>query len=297
MKLNNSKILYCFWLIFFVFPFSLHAETPTLIDIPQDITLPAAVSQPPKPGIRVRMTTTGWEKTSVYHTLYLPEDWSKDRKFPVIVEFPGNSVLSHGISISHGTPESCVLGYGLTSGREAVWVCLPFIDSSSGFKQNATVWWGDVEETKRYLIATIQEICERYGGDPKRIVLAGFSRGAIACFYIGLHDDEVASLWAGFFCHSHFDGVRENWGYPQADRISAFVRLKRLGRRPVWISQEGGYDEIKRYLDGTGISGNFTFVEFPFPNHTAHWVLRDVPIRAEARRWLQNIFDETKTSE
>ena len=86
---------------------------------------------------------------------------------------------------------------------------MPFVDKKNG--RNATTWWGDVRATVGYCKATVLRTCEEFGGDPSNVFIAGFSRGAIACNYIGLHDDEIASLWRGFICHSHYDGVRK-WG-------------------------------------------------------------------------------------
>jgi len=63
-----------------------------------------------------------------------------------------------------------------------------------------------------------QDICRHYGGDPENVLLCGFSRGAIAVSFIGLHDDEVSQLWSAFMTHDHFDGVRQwkktDWGSP-----------------------------------------------------------------------------------
>ena len=267
-----------------IFPTTLFAAGPSFHDIEPDITLPDVVLGEPQAGKRVRSTTPGWESTSVYHTVYLPDNWTPEARLPVIVEYPGNGGFKQGLDRSHGTVEGCALGYGVSSGT-AIWICMPFIDEQDGFKQNCTLWWGDIEETKRYCIATVRDVCDRFGGDSDRVFLAGFSRGAIACCFIGLHDDRIASLWAGFFAHSHFDGVRENWPYDGADRTSARQRLQRLGHRPVWISHEGGITETKKYLEETGIEGDWTFVPFPYPNHTALWTLRDLPIRTDARAW------------
>jgi hypothetical protein len=259
--------------------------------ITPDLTVPSVVSAASAAGKRVRTTTAGWEQTSVYHALYLPGDWEDGKKYPVIVEFPGNGGYQRNEDTSHGTVEGCSLGYGLTQGRGVIWVCLPFVDTKYGHKQNSTIWWGDVEETKRYCVATVRDVCARVGGDAKHVVLAGFSRGAIACNFIGLHDDEIASLWCGFFCHSHYDGVREGWPFPGADRASAMVRLQRLRGRPQWISQEkGGVVETEKYLRGTGVAGDFTFVPMPFDNHTDQWVLRDLPERTQAREWLRKVL-------
>jgi hypothetical protein len=258
--------------------------------IAADLTTPPVVSAAPAAGKRVRTTTAGWEETSVYHALYLPKDWETGKTFPVIVELPGNGGYQRNDDTSHGTVEGCSLGYGLTQGRGVIWVCLPFVDTKNGHKQNSTVWWGDVEETKRYCVATVHDVCARFGGDAKHVLLAGFSRGAIACNFIGLHDDGIASLWCGFFCHSHYDGVREGWPYAGADRASALIRLQRLRGRPQWISQESSVAETEKYLRGTGASGDFTFVSMPFGNHTDQWVLRDLPERTQAREWLKRVL-------
>ena len=54
----------------------------------------------------------------------------------------------------------------------------------------------------------------------RAVILCGFSRGAIGVNYIGLHDDQIAALWAGFITHDHYDGVLEwkgqAWGSPYA---------------------------------------------------------------------------------
>jgi hypothetical protein len=261
----------------------------SVYDYPVTIKLPYVLNGNPGAGKWVRAKTPGWTETSVYHTLYLPKDWSEDAKLPVIVEYAGNGGYVNGLDVSHGTVEDCCIGYGLTSGSGAIWITMPFVEVKNGVKQNCTQWWGDIEATKQYCMATVQNVCEQFGGDPNRVILAGFSRGAIACFYIGLHDDQIAGLWSGFFCHSHLDGVRENWGYPEADRASALIRLKRLGERPVWISQEVSTDDIQQYLKGTGVNGRFTFATLPYPNHTIQWALRDMPFRTEAVNWWKHL--------
>jgi hypothetical protein len=265
------------------------AALPDVFDTPAGLAVPAVVNDTPAAGKRVRATTEGWKDTSVYHSLYLPADWVPSKQYPVVVEYPGNGGYQRDRDVSHGTVDGCSLGIGLTQGRGAIWICLPFVDTQNGPKQNCTLWWGDVAETKRYCIATVRDVCARFGGDPQRLVLAGFSRGAIACNFIGLHDDEIAALWCGFFCHSHYDGVRETWPYPGADRASAMARLQRLKGRPQWLSQERSVAESENYLRGTGISADFTFVSMPFGNHTDQWLLRESPETKQARAWWARV--------
>ena len=201
------------------------AAPPNVFSIRQDLTTPPVTKDAPGPGRRVKQTTAGWEGTWVYHALYLPRNWKAGGSYPVLFEYGGNGGFQDAYGDTcRGTVEGCNLGYGLSGGVDYIWVCLPFVRSDNGLASNATFWWGDPSETARYCVATVHQVCSEFGGDPKRVVLCGFSRGAIACNYIGLRDDTIASLWKAFICHSHYDGVRM-WHYADSDRASALIRL------------------------------------------------------------------------
>lgn len=259
-----------------------HAQMGAAEDVekvPADLIVPAVTEEAPAPGKRVRQFQERYKGSGIHHLVYLPTDWVKGRKYPVIVEYAGNEWKQ-----SPGTVEGSCLGYGISGGKGVIWICLPFVDLKN--KKNATQWWGDVAATVEYCQETVKRTCEHFGGDAGKVFLAGFSRGAIACHYIGLHNDEIASLWRGFICHSHYDGVR-SWGYPGSDRASALVRLQRLGHRPEFISQEMSIDATKEYLAAACPTGRFTFLSLPYPNHTDAWVLRDIPERRQLRDWFQ----------
>lgn len=253
--------------------------------VPADLVVPEVTAGPPAPGKRVRVVNEEFVDTEIHHLLYLPSDWEPGKSYPVIVEYAGNKYRT-----SLGTVEGSSLGYGISGGKGAIWVCLPFVDKANGV--NATNWWGDIDATVAYCISTVRDICDQYGGDSSKVFIAGFSRGAIACNYIGLHNEEIASLWCGFICHSHYDGVRQ-WNYAGSDRTSAAQRLARLGDRPQFISHETNVDATRDYLKGAAPHGNFTFVSLPFPDHTDTWVLRDIPEREKIRLW----FWKTTTNE
>jgi hypothetical protein len=270
-------------------PTVLAGDSRSLYLVPADLVVPPVTDAAPDAGRRVRATTTGWEGSKVHHALYLPRDWKPEGRFPVLVEYAGNGGYTNNLGDAcDGTVEGARLGFGLSGGSGFIWIAMPFVEVTNGSKLNAARWWGDVPETKRYCIATVAEACARFGGDTGRVVLCGFSRGAIACNFIGLHDDEIARVWRAFFCHSHYDGVRENWPYAGADRISAGVRLSRLRGRPQWISHEESVRSTQRYLESAARGGNFTYLTLPFPNHADAWVLRDLPERDQARAWLRD---------
>ena len=253
-------------------------------EIVTELTTPSVTTEAPAPGRRVKMVLPMYKDTTLYHALYLPPNWERNKRYPVIVEYSGNKWRD-----SQGTVDECDLGYGISGGRNVIWVCLPFVDKKNG--KNAPTWWGNIEATVDYCKQTVKQVCAEYGGDSSKLFIAGFSRGSIACNYIGLHDDEIASLWCGFICHSHYDGVRK-WGYKESDNASALVRLKRLGKRPQFISQERSILETKKYLEQALPDGNFKFQALPFPDHTDTWVLRDSPERKTIRKWFNEVLKE-----
>jgi hypothetical protein len=244
----------------------------------------------PAAGARVRQTTQGWEDTEVHHALYLPTNWKPGGRFPVLFEYAGNGGYTNRFGdVCTGTVGGCNLGYGISGGRDYLWVCLPFIEVTSAGRRNAVKWWGDADETAAYAVATTRWLAREFGADTNALVLCGFSRGAIAAHYIGLRNDTIAPLWRAFICHSHYDGVRTNWPHADADRASALARLQRLNGRPQFISHEGSTAATRRYLGATGVQAPFTFVDLPFRNHSDQWVLRDCAPRREVRAWLKSL--------
>jgi len=242
------------------------------------LTVPAASDGKPAAGRRVRQQNDDWLGSEVHHLLYLPTDWKPGSKYPVIVEYAGNKWRT-----SPGTVQGSSLGYGVSRGEGVIWICMPFVNKKE--KRNQETWWGDVEATVAYCQQTVQRICREYGGDANNLFIAGFSRGAIACNYIGLHNNSIAALWKGFICHSHYDGVRQ-WNYAASDRKAARQRLQRLGSRPQFISHENSVTETQKYLKEAYPQGNFTFVALPGTPHTCDWVLSNSPQRKQLRQWF-----------
>lgn len=266
----------------------LSQELPDITSVAPDLTVPAMTAGSPEAGKRVKTVTSGWELTAVHHALYLPPEWTPQTKLPVLIELPGNGGYRNAFGDTcDGSVAGCRMGFGISGGRGMIWVSAPFVEiTKEGLQQNAVKWWGNLAESKRYLTATVKEVCAKWGGDSKRVVLCGFSRGSIGCHFVGLNDDDIAGLWRAFICHSHFDGVIEKWPYHGADRASALTRLKRLGDRPEWISHERTTTGIETYLRGTGVTGQWTLVPMPFRNHTSDWLLRPLPERTRLRTWL-----------
>ena len=258
-----------------------------LVDVPADLVLPTLTDDEPAAGKRVRMQLPGWAQSEVYHSLYLPYNWTPGRTYPVIVEFPGNGPFHNRFGdICDGIVDNAALGYGLTEGTDFIWIVVAPI--SEDRSRNQRYWWGDIDATVDYCIDAVRHTCREYGGDPDRVVLTGFSRGAIGIGYVGLHNDEIAGLWRAFIHYSGYDGVRE-WNYPKSSRTDALERFERHGDRPALVIDDGSTAAKERYIQSTGTEAPFTFLSTGFRNHNDKWVLRDVPARAAARAWLAGV--------
>jgi hypothetical protein len=265
-------------------------EMPDISSVPPDLVVPPLAEGAPGPGKRVRVG----DPAGVYHVLYLPQDWDPARRWPVLVEYAGNGGYRNRFGDeSRGRPEDSCLGYGLSGGKGFLWLCLPYLSADAS--RNVATWWGDppdytVRPTVDYCVKTVDAVCAQYGGDSERVVLSGFSRGAIATFFIGLQDDRIASRWRGFFAYSHFDGPRR-WPYPGSDEASAAQRFSRARGRPLFVcGEEANAEQTQRWMEdryGPGALRGITFRSTGYRNHHDAWILRPGEAREEARRWLR----------
>jgi hypothetical protein len=248
----------------------------------RDLSIPPMELAKPAPGKRVRLTLPDYEKTEIFYSLYLPTDWRPDKQFPVIVEYQGNG----GAIALPGLYDSC-LGYGQSGGKGFIWVCLPYISPE---KTQQLIWWGDIPATLDFCRRVVRTVCESYGGDGSAVLLTGFSRGAIACNYLGLHDDATADLWLAFLPHSHYEG---KWpGSKKEDHEAMLARLARLRGRASFVTNEG--PEIFPYARAVIEKSDapFTLVPLPDVRHTNSWVLEDCPQRKQLREWLTDILQK-----
>jgi hypothetical protein len=258
------------------------------------LTSPVITNEIPQPGKRVRQIAPEYLGTGVYHSLYLPIDWKTSGKYPVIVEYTGNKSAGCG---STGKVDDANLGFGISGGKNFIWVTMPYIEKSK--RENALTWWGDKRATINYCKDNLPRICQEFNGDLDNVFICGFSRGAIAVSYIGLADDEIASFWKGFIAHDHFDGERE-WDYPDSDRNSALIRLSRLKGRPLLICNMNEDIIANHYLKEYSELGQFSFLHvptdkiFPIPEgkvihpHTDLWMHKENIYRKQLRDWLMS---------
>jgi len=267
-------------------------EETNLHSLPSDLKVPQVTGDEPAAGKRVWQSTEGFKPSRLEFALYLPPEWKPGEKYPVLVEYPGNGGFKNALGdVSLGGVEDCKLGYGISGGRGMIWVSLPFVNEHVYLSDAEQVrnWWGDADKTAAFCRATVERVCRDFGGDRERVILCGFSRGAIACNYIGLRDDATAKLWRAFIPHSHYDGVRR-WGQPEDDDASAAKRLARMKGRPQFITHEKSIDLTEAYLLRHDALAGTTLVPLPYPNHSDEWVLKDLPERKRLRAWLAEVL-------
>ncbi len=262
-------------------------EPQNLNDLPSVLQVPDCEVGSPQAGKRVWQSVDSYKDWQLQIAIYLPTDWQAGSQYPVIFEYPGNGGFKNQLGdTSTGEVDGCRLGYGLTGGRGAIWVSLPFVDTTT--RSHARLWWGDADETVRFCKAAVKQVCDQWGGDRDRLLLAGFSRGAIACSYIGLRDPEIASYWRAIFAHSHYDGVRR-WSYVDSDSESATKRIAHFGKRAQWISHEQSIEATQAFMNRVNLSGeNITYQAIPYPNHSPDWLLKDIPVRQAACDWFRS---------
>lgn len=210
--------------------------------------------------------------------LWLPRDWKPGAAYPVIVEYPGN-IFFTAQCYSTGRPEQCVIGYGMTRGTGAIWISLPFVDASGGVAENG---WGDPDATADFCVRAVEDVCEQFGGDRTRLVLTGFSRGAIACGYIGLRNDRIARLWRGFHCCQHYDGD----GWNGATMEGAIERAGRF-RGVAVFHTDNSAQKVQPVTDALDVPT--TFVSSGLGAHSCAMFLDDRESTRRLRDWFTEL--------
>lgn len=241
--------------------------------------VPPVEDGPPRPGKRVRFRLPGQDPAAAYAILHLPEDWQPGSVFPVIAEWPGNIFFTTGC-YSTGLPEQCVIGHGIARGRGAICLGLPFVDRTRpGPVEDG---WGNPDETAAHTVQMVEEVCSRFGGDRNNILATGFSRGALACGFIGLRDDRIAALWKGIHACQHHDGD----GWRGATLAGAVERAKRFRGRAVFLT-DNSLKAFRPVSEAMGVP--VTGVSSGLGAHATTMFLDDRPSTVQLRDWFRKL--------
>lgn len=243
------------------------------------VAVPAVTDEDPAAGRRVRYRLNGDAAGGPYAVLHLPEDWRPGAILPLIVEYPGNIFFVPGC-YSTGLPDQCVIGAGITRGRGAICLALPFVDRAAGVI--AEGGWGVPDDTASYAVAMVEQVCREFGADRANIVLTGFSRGALACGFIGLRNDRIAALWKGFHACQHYDGD----GWNGATEEGALVRARRFRGRAVFQTDNSRV-KFQTVMDAMRVP--VTWADSGLRAHATAMFLDDRPSTEQLRRWFREL--------
>jgi hypothetical protein len=242
-------------------------------DLSGRLIVPEVTPGDPAAGRRVRRLPPDCSCATVPYILYLPTDWEPGTRYPFIVEFAGARHF-HLDCYSPGKAEQGTLGYGMSRGRGFIWVNVPFLEP--GGRSEALGSWGDPDLTARHCLDVVRDVCERYGGDPGAGFVTGFSRGAYACSYIALRNDDIADVWLGFHLnqgHAHGDWLGCATG--------AAGRTARLKGRAVFLTNAGWAGAANVEDVDAGVGG-----------HTDAALLEERPSTLACRAWLRRVLAE-----
>ncbi len=256
-------------------------EVPEWKRPPGRLDVPDVEDASPKAGHRVRYRLNS--DKGIYCILNLPEDWQPGRKYPVIAELPGNIYYTVGC-YSTGLPDQCTIGYGMSQGKGVICLGLPFVDRKAAVI--AESGWGNADDTAEYTVNMVEEVCAKFGGDRQNLFITGFSRGAIACGYIGLRNDRIAALWKGMHCCQHYDG--DGWG--SATRPTAIERARRF--RGLGIFQtDNRQKDVQPMMDV--MKAPVTLVGSGLGAHATAMFLDDRPSTKQLREWFWKLCGKT----
>jgi len=250
------------------------------------IDVPDMEEGKPVAGRRVRYQLATDADNGIYCALYLPPDWEPGKRYPVIAEYPGNIFFSAKACWSTGRPDQCAVGYGFSSGTDAIWVSLPFVDRENGEIAEAGFGSNEGEDTTNYAIDVINDLCANWGGDRNNLFLCGFSRGAIACGYVGLRNDKIAKLWKGFVACQHYDGSR----WRQSKMEEAVERAPRFRGRAIF-QVDNSQEEYQPVVDATEPSVKWTWVKSGLHFHSTAMFLDDRPSTKQLRQWFHDLVE------
>ena len=159
MRLSLPLILCLLAFVQLAYPDDLPDPQPRVQELPDIRTIVADLEMPtmidgPSAGLRAKHRLPAASNERVYHSLYLPRDWSAEKRWPILVELTGNGGYRNQFGDEcSGRPEDACLGYGISAGcgegkqsMETERYLKPLIDTgnltfaSTGFRNHSDRW-------------------------------------------------------------------------------------------------------------------------------------------------------------
>jgi predicted peptidase len=176
-----------------------------------------------------------------------------------------------------------------------IWVNLPILNAT-GNKMIDSYYPENPSSTVACWLAILEDLNKKFPIDNNKIILAGFSRGAVAISYIGNWNGTISGKWAGYFAYAHFDGCCQNIPGKCEERINKMQSKKILimvGKNDrALICSKLAYQKLKKK------NVKVTYIEIPDvdtpgwqnSSHNPYAVLEEAEWMEQARNWLDTVY-------
>lgn len=167
-------------------------------------------------------------RTGAAYKLYVPEDYSRDRTWPLVITL-------HGTHIWDGYRRQMMEWKALAEAKGFL-VVAPSLRSPQGILPVIRdVWYKDLRRDEKAVLAIMDQLISRYRIDPDRVLLTGFSAGGYPMYWIGLRNPERFDMLIARACNADLE---------MFERIELTGRARKL---PVYIYC--GKDDLKPLRD------------------------------------------------
>jgi len=152
----------------------------------QDVPVPATKNREPSTG------ASYW--------LYVPEDYTPDKAWPL-------AIVLHGTRApAYDTADKQINEWKRLAEDEGFIVAAPVLDSVQGILPLIKpLWREDLQRDERVILEMLEHLADKYRIDRGRVLLTGFSSGGYPLYYAGLRNAEKFNALVADACNSHLD--------------------------------------------------------------------------------------------
>jgi len=140
---------------------------------------------PSTPDTPVKAMKKSHFVTGTKYYIYVPSYHKNNRKWPVIITLHG--------SFGWDGPMRQAEEWQYYAEKYGFILVAPSLSSAEGILP--VLWWDSkLKKDEINVLAILDEVVENYNGDPKSVMLSGFSAGGYPMYYIGLRNPQRFSM-------------------------------------------------------------------------------------------------------
>jgi len=157
-------------------------------------------------------------RTGVEYWVYVPSYHSKNRTWPLVITLHG--------TFGWDGPQRQLMEWQWLAEERGLIVAAPALKSVQGITPVVrSLWYDDLARDERVILSLIDELTEKYrlDGDPRAILLTGFSAGGYPMYYAGLRNPGKFGMLAARACNSSIDIFEKIPPTAEARRMPIFL--------------------------------------------------------------------------